>query len=174
MSSTELVVLVDENDTPVGTMEKLEAHEKGILHRAFSVFIFNTKGEMLIHRRALDKYHSGGLWTNACCSHPRPEEPTEDAAHRRLNEEMGMSTELKHCFSFVYKSAFDNDLTEHEFDHVFIGTSDVTPLPNPNEVMDWRYVSLDNLDLELEKHPEHFTTWFRICYPKVRTSLLVK
>ncbi len=174
MSNIDQVVLVDENDNPIGTMEKLEAHQKGVLHRAFSVFIFNSKGEMLIHQRALGKYHSGGLWTNTCCSHPRPHEDTEAAANRRLSEEMGMQAPLKHSFSFVYKSAFVNNLTEHEFDHVFTGTTDAAPVPNPSEVMDWRYVTLKLLDREIENNPEQFTTWFRICYPKVRNSLLVK
>jgi isopentenyl-diphosphate delta-isomerase len=170
----EQVILVDSNDQPIGTMEKLRAHEEGLLHRAFSVFVFNSKGELLIHQRAAHKYHSGGLWTNTCCSHPRPGEETEIAAHRRLMEEMGMQCSLEHAFSFTYKSTFDNNLTEHEFDHVFVGTTDVAPVCNPQEVQDYRYVHPDMLDREIADNPEHFTTWFRICYPKVRASLVLK
>ena len=128
------IILVNEEDVQVGTMEKMEVHERGLLHRAFSVFIFNKAGEMLLQQRALSKYHSGGLWTNACCSHPRPGEKTEDAAARRLFEELGFGTELRFAFSFTYKAAFDNGLTEHEFDHVFVGHFDGPLRPDPKEV----------------------------------------
>lgn len=163
----EKVVLVDEHDNELGTMEKMEAHIKGVLHRAFSVFIFNSKGELLLQQRALDKYHSPGLWTNTCCSHPRLNETTLDAANRRLVEEMGMHSSVSKAFSFIYKSEFDNDLTEHELDHVFIGKDDTLPVINTEEVASYRYVDLDELEIEIKNDPEGFTTWFRICLPRV-------
>ena len=137
----EEVILVDENDIAIGSMEKLEAHQKGILHRAFSVFIFNSNNELLLQRRALTKYHSSGLWTNTCCSHPQPNEDTLAAANRRLKEEMGMQTSLTHKTSFIYKTNFDNGLTEHEFDHVFIGHTDTNPTINPEEVDSYKWIS---------------------------------
>lgn len=163
----EFVVLVNQNDDPVGTMEKMEAHEKGLLHRAFSVFIFNEKGQMLIHQRAKHKYHSGGLWTNACCSHPRKEESAEQAAHRRLQEEMGFDCELEKAFEFTYKSKLDNDLTEHEYDHVFTGTYGAKPPINPDEVADYKYVDIENLFKDIDRHPENYTEWFKIAIKKV-------
>lgn len=163
----EKVILVDEHDNELGTMEKMEAHLKGVLHRAFSVFIFNSNGELLIQQRALDKYHSPGLWTNTCCSHPRQNEETHDAAKRRLVEEMGMHSSVKEAFSFIYKSKFDNDLTEHELDHVFIGQDDTLPEINTEEVASYRYVGLEELEQEIKHDPEAFTTWFRICLPRV-------
>lgn len=161
------VILVDENDVPVGTMGKLEAHQKGLLHRAFSVFIFNDKNELLLQRRALDKYHSAGLWTNTCCSHPQPNEDTLAAANRRLKEEMGMTTELKHKSSFIYKTPFDNNLTEHEFDHVFVGYSNEEPVLNPFEVADSKWISLEELKMEIKSSPEKFTSWFKIAMERV-------
>ena len=163
----EKVILVDEDDNELGTMEKMEAHIKGELHRAFSVFIFNSNGELLLQQRALDKYHSPGLWTNTCCSHPRLNEETHDAAQRRLVEEMGMHSSVKEAFSFIYKSKFDNDLTEHELDHVFIGQDDTLPKINTEEVASYRYVSLADLEQEIKHDPEAFTTWFRICLARV-------
>lgn len=163
----EEVILVDENDNELGTMEKMEAHVKGVLHRAFSVFVFNSKGELLLQQRALDKYHSPGLWTNTCCSHPRLHEKTKDAASRRLIEEMGMETTVNEAFTFIYKSEFDNDLTEHELDHVFIGYDDRLPSINTDEVASYRYVGLIELQEEIDNDPEAFTTWFRICLPRV-------
>ena len=139
----DFVVLVDNKDRELGTMEKMEAHEKGLLHRAFSVFLFNKKGEMLLQRRALDKYHSAGLWTNACCSHPKPDEEVQSAANRRLGEELGISAELNHQFSFYYKSDYENGLSEHELDHVFFGNFDEEPQLNPEEAMDWKYMAMD-------------------------------
>ncbi len=136
----ELVVLVDENDKPVGTEEKLKAHQDGKLHRAFSVFIFNSQKQLLLQRRALSKYHSAGLWTNTCCSHPRPEESVLASAHRRLQEEMGFDCELKEIFNFKYKADFDNGLVEHEFDHVIIGYHDQNPISNPNEVDSYKWI----------------------------------
>ena len=165
MSETK-VILVDERDTPIGTMEKLEAHKKGLLHRGFSIFIFNARGEMLIQKRALGKYHSGGLWSNACCSHPRPEEKLEEAVHRRLEEEMGFDCPLTEKFSFIYKVDFENGLTEHEFLHVFVGVADVTPSANPKEAEEWKYVDLKKLEKDIGKHSKKYTYWFRLALSK--------
>ena len=155
------VILVDENDVAFGTMEKLEAHRKALLHRAVSVFIFNTSGSWLLQQRARNKYHSNGLWTNTCCTHPYPGESNLEAAQRRLKEEMGMQCSLREIFHFTYKDALDNGFTEYELDHVFIGISDEAPKINPDEVMDYRYISLAGLKKELSQHPENFTVWFR-------------
>ena len=145
MLKEEEVILVDSNDIELGTMGKMEAHRKGELHRAFSVFIFNTKGELLMQQRALEKYHSGGLWTNTCCSHPRKGETTLNAALRRMQEEMGIECDIKPVFNFIYKAHLDKGLIEHEFDHVFLGVSDSTPEINTLEVLDWKYESMENL-----------------------------
>ena len=161
------VILVDETDREVGTMEKMEAHEKGVLHRAFSVFVFNENQELMIHQRALHKYHSAGLWTNTCCSHPAPGESTSDAAHRRLMEEMGFDCELQEAFSFTYCSKLENGLTEHELDHVFIGQYDGPPKVNPEEVATWKYSTISSLKSEIEATPERFTEWFKICISRV-------
>jgi len=166
------VILVDTEDRELGQMEKLKAHQEGRLHRAFSVFIFNSKGEMLIHRRALDKYHSAGLWSNTCCSHPQPGEPTAAAADRRLFEEMGMKASLEHVTHIVYRADFENGLIEHELDHVFVGTSDSEPKANPEEIFQWRYVSADELLREVDENPEIFTYWFRLLYKDVLKSVL--
>ncbi|MDG1160415.1 MAG: isopentenyl-diphosphate Delta-isomerase [Flavobacteriales bacterium] len=163
----EEVILVNEQDVAIGRMEKMEAHEKGLLHRAFSIFIFNSKGEMLLHQRAIEKYHSGGLWTNACCSHPRVNESLQDATNRRLQEEMGLSCLMDKVFQFIYKAELDHGLTEHELDHVFVGISDDEPIPNPEEVASFRYASLEAIDEELLAQPQIFTEWFKICYPRV-------
>jgi isopentenyl-diphosphate delta-isomerase len=163
----EKVILVDENDKPIGSMEKMEAHRKALLHRAFSVFIFNSKNEMLIHQRAHSKYHSGGLWTNACCSHPRENETSEQAAHRRLKEEMGFDCPIEHKFSFLYKAELDQGLTEHEFDHVFTGIYENEIKPNAEEVADYRYLSLEQLRRELAATPELFTEWFKIAFKQL-------
>lgn len=165
------VILVDEHDVPTGTMEKMEVHQKALLHRAFSIFIFNLKGEMLLHKRADKKYHSGGLWTNACCSHPKPGEETVAAATIRLREEMGFSTELNKAFDFVYKAPFDNGLTEHEFDHVFIGTYEGAIIPNPDEVSDYCYKALDEIKNSIQSHPQKYTAWFKIAFPKMLSYL---
>ncbi len=164
----ELVQLVDEQDHQLGVMEKMQAHREAKLHRALSVFIFNSKGEMLLQRRAAHKYHSGLLWTNTCCSHPRPEESTLDAAHRRLFEEMGMSCDLQHQFSFIYKAELDNELTEHELDHVFFGCSDSAPMPNPEEVAEWSYEALHTIDTNIKAKPELFTEWFKLIFDQVK------
>ncbi len=156
------VILVDELDREVGTMEKLEAHQKGLLHRAFSIFVFNTKGELLLQQRNKNKYHSGGLWSNTCCSHPSPGEGVEGAAYRRLQEEMGFTTELKIIHSFVYKAPFDNGLTEHEFDYVLVGKSDNSPKPNPDEVQDYKWISISDLKEDITKNPDKYTYWFRV------------
>ena len=167
----ERVVLVDENDNDLGTMEKMEAHEKGLLHRAFSVFIFNKKGEMLLQQRSLRKYHSGGLWTNACCIHPRKDEKPINAASRRLKEEMGFETPLVKAFDFTYKATFLNGLSEYEFDHVFVGYYDGKIEPNFSEVEAFTYRSLERLEMGISEYPEFFTEWFLIAYPKLKDWL---
>lgn len=161
------VILVDGHDNPVGVMEKLEAHGAGALHRAFSVFLFDERGRWLLQRRHPDKYHSGGLWTNACCSHPQPGQTILEAAAIRLRQEMGVETELSPLFNFVYRAAFDNGLIEHELDHVLVGDFTGAPLANPAEVCDWRWVEPSALLEELEAHPERFTVWFRQAAPRV-------
>lgn len=165
------VILVDENDNVTGIAGKLEAHRKGLLHRAFSVFVFNSRGELMLQRRAFSKYHSGGLWSNTCCSHPFPGELTSVAAHRRLKEEMGFNTKLEESFSFLYKAKLDNELTEHELDHVFIGTSDEEPKLNPGEVQDWKWVNIDELKRELETDPASYTVWLKIVFDKVYSRM---
>jgi isopentenyl-diphosphate Delta-isomerase len=163
----EKVILVDKNDIVIGEMEKMQAHQEGLLHRAFSVFVFNSKGELLIHQRAKQKYHSGGLWTNTCCSHPRINESTADAAHRRLMEEMGFDCEIKEAFSFIYKAELDKGLTEHEFDHVFIGTYEGSPNVNKEEVEDFKWISLKNIQEEIQKNPQNFTEWMKLIFPQL-------
>jgi isopentenyl-diphosphate delta-isomerase len=158
----DFVVLVDSQDNEVGIMEKLEAHEKGLLHRAFSIFLFNSKGEMLLQQRALSKYHSPGLWTNACCSHPAPNETTLEAGKRRLQEELGLSTVLVEAFKFEYRATFDNSLTEHELDHVLVGYTDEFPQLNLDEAQDYRWVRWADLLSEMALYPEKFTVWFKI------------
>lgn len=160
----EHVILVNEHDQEIGLMEKVEAHRKGLLHRAFSVFVFNNKNELLLQQRALTKYHSGGLWTNTCCSHQRKGESNSDAAIRRLQEEMGFSCKLAPVFSFIYKEVLDNELTEHEFDHVFVGFCEAHPLPNPEEVMDTKWVTLEWLENDLKNNPDAYTAWLQIIF----------
>ena len=162
------IVLVNEQDEAIGTMEKMEAHEKGLLHRAFSVFIFNDNDEMLLQRRSLKKYHSGGLWTNACCSHPYPGEDVFDAAVRRTKEELGIVVELKKAFSFTYKAALDAGLTEYEFDHVFVGKYQGKINPNPDEVGDYTYLDVKYLNEHIEKYPAKYTVWFKIALPMLQ------
>jgi isopentenyl-diphosphate delta-isomerase len=161
------VILVDENDNSVGSSEKMEAHIEGMLHRAFSVFIFNKNGEMLLQQRSMKKYHSGGLWTNACCSHPYPGEQTPDAAIRRLQEELGFETTIEKIFDFVYKANFDNGLIEYEFDHVFAGEYDGVVDFNREEVMDICYKSIPEIILSLKTNPKEYTAWFHIAFTKV-------
>jgi isopentenyl-diphosphate delta-isomerase len=165
----EALILVDENDEEIGVMEKLEAHQNGgALHRAFSIFIFNDAGEMLLQQRALGKYHFGGLWTNACCSHPRPGEKTPDAAQRRLQEEFGFQTPLQKLFSFLYQAHDEKSgLSEWECDHVFIGNWNGAPQPNAEEIGDWRWVTVAELSADLAQNPVHYTPWFRIALERV-------
>jgi len=160
----EEVILVDELDRPIGRMEKMEAHRKALLHRAFSVFILNDRGELMLQQRAFDKYHSGGLWTNTCCSHPRPDEPTVVAGERGLIEEMGFTTPLKEIFQFTYKARLDNELTEYEFDHVLLGHYNDEPRLNEEEAVDYRRVALPAVEAEIKEHPEQFSEWFKICF----------
>jgi len=164
----EEVILVNEYDMPLGAMEKLEAHRKALLHRAFSVFIFNGKGEMLLQQRASQKYHSAGLWTNACCSHPRPGEDTREAAIRRLKEELGFTTGLEKIFDFTYRSEFENGLTEFEFDHVFVGRYDKGVFPNKEEVSDYCYKPLNEIGASLGSDPGKYTAWFHLAFPLVQ------
>lgn len=165
------VVLVDKEDNELGYMEKMEAHQKGVLHRAFSIFIFNSKGEILLQKRSKEKYHSGGLWSNTCCSHPFPLEATDVAAHRRLKEEMGMQAELFPAFSFQYKAYLDKDLIEHELDHVFVGYSNTLPYLNDEEVEDYRYLMPKVIEKELENNPEEYTSWLKICFKELMNHI---
>ena len=165
------LILVDNNDVPTGSMEKMEVHQKALLHRAFSIFIFNSKGDMLLHQRAANKYHSGGLWTNACCSHPRKGQLTIEAAEIRLQQEMGFTVPLKKAFAFTYKAALDNGLTEHEYDHVFIGTYDGDIQPDEDEVKDFCFVSMEEIKKNIQSHPQKYTAWFKIAFPKVEEYL---
>ncbi len=163
----EKVVLVDEKDTVIGEMEKMEAHEKAVLHRAFSVFVFNNNNELMLQQRALSKYHSPGLWTNTCCSHPRIDEATLDAGHRRLMDEMGFDCEIEKIFDFIYKAKLDKGLTEHEFDHVLFGRYENDPQINPGEVESWKWMKMDAIAGDMESHPEKYTVWFRIAFDRV-------
>jgi isopentenyl-diphosphate delta-isomerase len=167
MNTNEQVILVDKFDNVLGSIEKLRAHELGLLHRAFSVFLFDEKGNMLLQKRALGKYHSPGLWTNTCCSHPRPGELTIDAAKRRLIEEMGIVTNIEPAFNFIYKASLDQNLTEHELDYVFVGTYNGIISPNSIEVCDYLYISIDDLNQKLNTNKEEFTVWFKIAYNRV-------
>ena len=163
----EQVIVVDENDKEVAVSEKLKAHEAGLLHRAFSVFVFNSKKELLLQKRADSKYHSAGLWSNTCCGHPRPEETTKAAAKRRLKEEMGFDCELKEIFSFVYKTSFKNGLTEYEYNHIFIGEYNQNPVINPSEAGEYKWLSKSDLKKSLAEAPDTYTYWFKICANKV-------
>ena len=162
------VILVDTNDQPTGIMEKMEAHQKGLLHRAFSIFIFNEKGEMLLQQRAAGKYHSSGLWSNACCSHPYPGEDTVVAASRRLKQELGFETPMEKAFDFIYREEMDNDLIEHEFDHVFAGYYNGEVNFDPAEVMNISFKSVSEIQYSLRLEPQKFTAWFRIAFPKLQ------
>mmetsp|Transcript_28881 Transcript_28881/g.48505 ORF Transcript_28881/g.48505 Transcript_28881/m.48505 type:complete len:175 (-) Transcript_28881:159-683(-) len=162
----ENVILVNENDEQIGLMEKIEAHEKALLHRAFSVFILNDKGELMLQQRALHKYHSPGLWTNTCCSHQREGESNITAGKRRLQEEMGFVTELAEAVSFIYKAPFDNGLTEHEYDHVMTGTYNDAPVINPDEVADWKWMDIQAVKDDIGKNPDEYTAWFKIIFDK--------
>jgi isopentenyl-diphosphate delta-isomerase len=171
---TETLILVDENDNEIGTGEKLDVHRKGILHRCFSIFIFNHKGEVLLQKRAKTKYHSGGLWTNTCCGHPKAGESTETAAHRRLKEEMGFDCPMSEKFTFIYRAELDNGYTEHELDHVFTGQFDGEINPNPDEADDYAWRPLDEIHDEINRHPERFTVWSALAFNEMllREALL--
>ena len=162
--SEEKVILVNENDEPIGLMAKMEAHEKALLHRAFSVFIVNEQGEIMLQQRAHHKYHSPLLWTNTCCSHQREGESNIEAGKRRLQEEMGFTAELKELFHFIYKAPFDNGLTEHELDHVMIGYYNDAPIINPDEVESWKWMSVEAVKKDMELNPEVYTVWFKIIF----------
>ncbi|NCU02751.1 MAG: isopentenyl-diphosphate Delta-isomerase [Chitinophagaceae bacterium] len=159
------VILVNESDEVIGSMEKMEAHEKALLHRAFSVFLFDKEGNMLLQKRAASKYHSPSLWTNACCSHPMPGEETKDAALRRLKEELGFTTTINKAFHFTYKAVFDNGLTEHEFDHVFVGEYDGNMQLNPEEVSEVCYKPVAVINEEIAHNAGSYTAWFKIALP---------
>lgn len=158
---SDLVILVDESDNEIGYLDKLEAHQKGLLHRAFSVLIFNSKRELLLQKRAANKYHSSGLWTNTCCSHPKPHERMVDAVQRRLKEEMGIVCETNFAYKFRYQATVNNNLIEHELDHVFIGFCDDVPVVNTQEVADWKFSSVSEIRKDLAKKPEAYTFWFK-------------
>ena len=162
--SDDKVILVDKNDNQVGLMPKLEAHEKGLLHRAFSVFIFNNEYKLLLQKRATSKYHSGGLWTNTCCRHPREGEDISEAANRRLFEEMGIKTSLRKVYDFIYKAELDNGLTENEFDHVFYGVYDKEPKINLEEADDYKWMDMDSLNDDINNNGGNYTVWFKIAF----------
>lgn len=167
----EFVVLIDKNDQPLGLMEKQQAHHAGLLHRAFSVFVFNSKSELLIHQRAMSKYHSPGLWTNTCCSHPRENESYEQAAHRRLMEEMGFDCEIEEKFHFIYKAELEKGLFEHELDRVFTGFYEGEIDFNKEEVMDCKWISIDELKADMSRNPENYTVWFKIIFEEYLAKL---
>lgn len=167
----EYVILVDSLDHPVGAMEKMEAHKRGLLHRAISVLLMDADGRVLLQRRALEKYHSGGLWTNTCCSHPRPGESPLDAANRRLGEEMGIECPLRHLFQFIYRAPLDHGLTEYELDHVFVGSFSGEPVLNTAEAMDYKWMDPIELTEDLTANPAEYTEWFNILYPQLLRKL---
>jgi len=162
----EEVILVDAQDKELGLMEKMEAHRRGDLHRAFSVFVLNAKGELMLQQRAAEKYHSGTLWTNTCCSHPRHGETAEEAAHRRLMEEMGFDCPIEKALEFTYRAELDKGMIEHEYDHLFIGHFNGEPKLNPDEVMSWKWMAIDDLSKDIESHPENYTAWFKIIWKR--------
>ena len=165
--ANDLIILVNADDEQIVIENKFSVHQLGLLHRAFSVFVFNSKNELLLQQRADEKYHSPGLWTNTCCSHPFPGENTIDACHRRLMQEMNLICELRHVFSFIYRCNFSNGLIENEFDHVYLGYSNDLPVLNKKEAKDWKYITLKTLEKEIESHPDKFTEWLKICVPRL-------
>ena len=169
----EQVILVNEKDEQIGLMPKLEAHQKAVLHRAFSVFILNDKKEIMLQKRASHKYHSPGLWTNTCCSHQRDGEGNIEAGRRRLQEEMGFTTALKSSISFIYKAPFDNGLTEHDYDHVLLGSYEADPIINPEEVADWKWMSIEAVKSDIAVHPEIYTAWFKIIFEKFYSYITI-
>ena len=158
----EHVILVDQDDNAIGTMEKLEAHRKGVLHRAFSILLFNSKGELLLQKRSRSKYHSSGLWTNTCCSHPLPDELMLQATRRKLKQEMGIDLQTEFVYKFIYKAILEKGLIEHEYDHVYIGNYDGTPEINPEEVEDWKFIQINSLRADIKKNPKAYTSWFKL------------
>lgn len=162
----ENVILVNEKDEQIGLMPKMEAHEKALLHRAFSVFIFNDENKLMLQQRAHSKYHSPGLWTNTCCSHQREGENNIEAGKRRLEEEMGFSTELQDTISFIYKAPFDNGLTEHEYDHILVGNYNDDPILNPEEAADFKWLTLEEVKEDMKLHPHMYSAWFKIIFEK--------
>lgn len=169
--SQEYVILVDEQDNELGLMEKMQAHKEGKLHRALSIFIFNSKKQLLLQKRASNKYHSANLWTNTCCSHPRKNETVTAAANRRLQEEMGMNCLLQYQFKFIYQAQLENKLIEHELDYVYTGFSDIVPVPNKDEVSDYRYVSMDEIEKDIEMNPQNYTVWFKLIFERIKQTL---
>ena len=169
----ELVILVDENDNKVGLMPKMEAHEKALLHRAFSVFVFNDDNELMLQRRALNKYHSPGLWTNTCCSHQRDGETNIEAGVRRLQEEMGFSVPLREAMSFIYKAPFDDGLTEHEYDYILLGEFNAVPDINPAEVAEWKWMKLEDVKEDMQTNPDIYTEWFKIIFDQFYNHIAV-
>ncbi|PKA83677.1 isopentenyl-diphosphate delta-isomerase [Ulvibacter sp. MAR_2010_11] len=169
----EKVILVNERDEKIGLMPKMEAHEKALLHRAFSVFVFNNENELMLQQRALNKYHSPGLWTNTCCSHQRDGETSLVAGKRRLQEEMGFSTPLRETMSFIYKAPFDNGLTEHEFDHILVGEYNADPIINKEEVAAWKWMHLEKVKEDIILNPHLYTEWFKIIFDKFYQHLAV-
>jgi isopentenyl-diphosphate delta-isomerase len=167
----EKVILVNSNDEPIGLMPKMEAHEKAVLHRAFSVFVVNDKNELMLQQRALEKYHSPGLWTNTCCSHQRDGEGNIEAGLRRLDEEMGFTTPLEYLFNFIYKAPFDNGLTEHELDHVMLGRYEGDPVINPEEVASWKWMNIEEINSDLKNNPDSYTVWFAIIFDRFYNHL---
>jgi isopentenyl-diphosphate delta-isomerase len=170
-NTSDMIILVDKNDREIGYEEKMKPHLGGRLHRAFSIFVFNSDGKMLLQQRAKSKYHSGGLWTNACCSHPRKGEETDEAAHRRLSEEMGFDCPLEEQFTFIYKAKLDGGRTEHELDHVFTGAYNGEVKPDPEEADGYDWISIDNLKKDMKLNPDKYTVWFKIALPKVLENL---
>ena len=170
----ENVILVDKNDTQIGLMSKLDAHKKGILHRAFSVFVLNNNNEIMLQKRAYNKYHSGGLWTNTCCSHQREGENSVEAGKRRLLEEMGFETELKIITSFIYKVEFENGLTEHELDYLLIGKYLKSPVINKQEVADWKWMKVELISDDIKLNPNNYTSWFKIIFDKFQNKIKIK
>lgn len=171
MKQADQVILVDKNDNEIGFEEKMEAHKKGLLHRAISVFILDSSGKWLIQKRAFSKYHSRGLWSNTACSHPQPEETELQAAERRLMQEMGLKADLQEVFKFIYNEKLDNNLTEHELDHVFIGITDSLPIPNSEEVSDFKYLDYNSLIEDINQYPDRYTVWFKKIVDQVESHI---
>lgn len=171
---TSPILLVDSQDNEIGYDDKMKVHREGLLHRAFSVFVLNHNDELLLQRRAMEKYHSPGLWTNTCCSHAYESETLVQSAHRRLKEEMGFDCDLKEIFTFTYRVEFDNNLIEHEIDHVFVGRFNGIPTPHPAEVCEWKYMPLEELEKDLESNTGNYTFWLKVAFQKFRESYIQK